>query len=142
MWSQAERGLLGSGFCTASLDIMTSANEGSPALWLLGAWRSDRERTVEAWGQHAPGSCDFQRVLLRDLGKLQVRYDGSMSVSNFDGQKTIAPYRIVWQTKDQAFVVLGRDEEESGQHLHFNSPMEYWVHVGRFVEFFRKVRDV
>jgi hypothetical protein len=121
---------------------MAGTGEGSPENWLPGAWRSDRERTIEAWGQHAPGSIEFQRVLLRDLGKLEVSYDGSTSVSDFDGQRTSAPYRILWQTKDQAFVVSGAAEDESGQHLRFVSPVEYWVHVGRFVEFFRKVRDV
>jgi hypothetical protein len=119
---------------------MTSAAPESPSEWLPGVWRSDRERTVQAWGEHAPGSAEFKSILLRDLGTLEVSYAAGISVSNFNGEKTSGEYRIVWQSSDQAFVVSRNEDGESGQHLFFECPTVFWVHVGRFVEFFQKVR--
>jgi hypothetical protein len=71
-----------------------------------------------------------------------VYYSGDTSTSCFRDQKTIVPYRVIWETTAQAFVASGHPEEERGQHLHFESPVEYRIHAGRFVEYFRKMKDV
>jgi hypothetical protein len=113
-----------------------------PASWLVGRWRSDRERTIHEWDDFPPGPADFQRLVQRDLGKLFITYDGSTSTTNFEETSTSGPYKVLWSSKDSIFLIVGSDEEESGQHIHFQSPTVYWVHTGRFIEFFSKVNDV
>jgi hypothetical protein len=112
-----------------------------PADWLIGTWRSDKERTVAAWGKSPPGSPAFQKILLRDLGKLTLKYTAKRSWSSFDGDASSEPYRVVWQSSSSVFVVSGRKRSESGQLVSFESPSVYWVHVGKFVEFFSKVQE-
>ena len=112
-----------------------------PADWLIGTWRSDKERTVAAWGESPPGSPAFQKILLRDLGKLTVRYTAKRSSASFDGHDSSERYRVVWQSSSSVFVVSGPKRSESGQLVSFESPSVYWVHVGRFVEFFSKVQQ-
>jgi hypothetical protein len=77
----------------------------------------------------------------RDLGLLAITYDGQQSTSEFCGAKTGSGYRVAWQSKDSIFVVFTNKEGESGQHIHFASPSLYWVHTGRFIEYFSKVLD-
>jgi hypothetical protein len=118
-----------------------STSEQLPANWLLGKWRSDRERTIQGWGDFPLGSVAFQSSVQRDLGKLTITYDGHASSTEFDGSSTLNQYSVVWQSHDAAFVVTGIGDEQSGNHIHFLSPAVYWVHTGRFVEYFCKVTD-
>lgn len=111
-----------------------------PAQWLLGTWRSDKASTVAKWGKHPPGSPEFQAILLRDLGTLELQYTPKRLTNAFGESRTRTPYRLVWATATEAFVLHGRSAEERGEHLHFMSPNQYWVHAGTFIEFFTKVK--
>ena len=111
----------------------------SPVSWLVGRWQSDRERTIQAWGDFPPGSADFQKLMQRDLGRLFITYDGNQSTATLGDASTSSPYKVLWHSKDSVFLVSGSGVEESGQHIHFESPAVYWVHAGRFVELFSKV---
>jgi hypothetical protein len=113
----------------------------SPSDWLIGKWQSDRSKTIEAWGDFPPGSSAFQASILRDLGRLVIKYDGQESTSECFDSTTTKAYRVAWQSADSAFVVTIAEDEEFGQHIHFASPVLYWVHTGRFVEYFSKVAD-
>lgn len=118
-----------------------NSQHSSVADWLIGKWKSDRSRTIEAWGDFPPGSLAFQAAIQRDLGKLVITYDGQESTSEFSDSNTSSAYRVAWQSSDSAFVVTITKDEEFGQHIHFVSPVLYWVHTGRFVEYFSKVTD-
>ncbi len=118
---------------------MPSSGTSSPAHWLRGAWRSDRQRTIAAWGEYPPGSKQFQAILLRDLGQLTIRYTKTRTRSANSGWTS---YRVLWASADVLFVVSGPKHSESGQLIYFTSPIEYWVHVGSYVEYFSKVNDV
>jgi hypothetical protein len=101
-----------------------------------------RSFTVEV--QHpdfAPGSPAFQASILRDLGKLVITYDKHKSTTDFNGTRTVLSYKVVWQSTDSAFVVTGEADEESGKQIHFQSPEVCWVHTGRFVEYFSKLKN-
>ena len=106
---------------------------------LIGEWRSDRKRTIEAWRGYPPGSPKFQKILRRDLGKLSLRYTKSRCFSDFEGMRSSERYRVVWTGKDSLFVVSCSGPQEAGQHIHFSSPTQYWVHVGKYWEYFTKV---
>ncbi|MFS2033942.1 hypothetical protein ACEN8I_07910 [Polaromonas sp. CT11-55] len=121
--------------------MSTNAMKASPAHWLVGKRHSDRERTIHEWGDFPPGSADFQRLVQRDLGKLFISYDGNTSTTTFEETGTSSPYKVLWCSNDSVFLVLDSGEEESGQHIHFQSPTVYWVHTGRFIEFFSKVNE-
>ena len=112
-----------------------------PADWLIGKWQSNRDKTIEAWGEVPPGSSAFMELMQRDLGLLVITYDGRESASEFCGSRTSCTYRVAWQSSDSAFVVSINAQDESGQHIHFASPELYWVHTGRFIEYFSKVTD-
>lgn len=119
--------------------MSTIAMQASPSSWLIGRWQSDRERTLREWGDSPPGSADFQRLIQRDLGKLFITYDGHASTTAFEETSTSSPYQVLWHSKDSVFLVTGSGEEAFGTLLHFQSPTVYWVHTGRFIEFFSKV---
>jgi hypothetical protein len=113
--------------------------KGKPANWLLGTWRSDKERTIEAWGKHPPASARFRRTFVPDLGKMTITYGTKLSRTRFHEFDETNPYRVVWQSSDTVFVVFGRTKsDQSGQLIYFKAPDVYWVHCGRFVEYFSK----
>ena len=112
-----------------------------PSEWLIGTWRSDKERTVAGWGKYPPGSPGFRKILLRDLGKLMFRYTAKRSTSVFEGVSATSPYCVLWQSQQCAFLVSGQKGSEEGQLLNFETPSVYWVHVGKFVEYFSRVEE-
>jgi hypothetical protein len=113
--------------------------QATPSQWLLGTWKSDKEATVAAWGDYPPGPPAFQAFLHKNLGLLTVRYTAKRSHSQgSDDWSAIAPYRVVWENRDSLLLVYGKKGDERGELLTFTSPSQYWVHVGRYWEFFAK----
>ncbi len=111
-----------------------------PADWLLGRWRSDKGLTVDGWGKHPPGSIEFQAIMLRTLGKTELLFTPKRFTSMFEDAKSVTPYRVIWKSETSMVVVFGRIGEETAQHLHFLSPTLYWIHTGRFWEYFSKMK--
>jgi hypothetical protein len=101
-------------------------------------WRSDKEATISGWGKYPPGSPDFQSILNEGLGKLVNRYTAKRSYSSHGGHESVVPYKVIWENDASLFLVYGRKGEEQGQFVSFTSASQYWVHVGRYVEFFAK----
>jgi hypothetical protein len=118
-----------------------SNSSEKPSTWLVGSWRSDKEATMQAWGDYPPGSPAFQTLLTDGLGKLAIRYTAKRSYSSSEGLESVASYKVVWENEDSLFLVYGRRNEEQGQYIVFTSPQQYRVQVGRYVEFFSKQRD-
>ena len=113
----------------------------TPSAWLLGTWRSSKEATVAAWGEHPPGSQKFQAFLLESLGQLVQRYTTKRSYAAYEGTGSWSPYRVPWENKDSLLLVYGTRKDERGMVLTFASPDQYWVHVGRYVEYFARQSD-
>ena len=112
-----------------------------PSTWLLGMWKSDKEATIAAWGKHPPRPEGFRTMLMESLGKLVQRYTAKRSYAGFEGSGSWASYRVLWESKDCLFLVYGARKDERGLLLTFASPSQYWVHVGRYVEYFSKQSD-
>ena len=113
----------------------------TPAAWLVGTWRSDKRRTVEGWGKYPPEPAAFRKLFVPDLGKMTVTYGRKRSHTKFRAVSYSGPYRVVWQSDDAAFVVRGdKKEGETGQLVNFKTPDLYWVHCGRFLEYFSRVK--
>jgi hypothetical protein len=114
---------------------------GEPSAWLIGTWQSDKEATASGWGKYPPGSPEFQTILNECLGKLVNRYTAKRSYSSYEGHESVVPYKVLWENDDSLFLVYGRKGQEQGRFMVFTSPSQYWVHVGRYVEFFAKNAD-
>jgi hypothetical protein len=114
---------------------------GKPSAWLQGTWQSDKTATVSAWAKYPPGSPAFQALLNEGLGKLINRYTAKRSYSIGEGFQSVVPYRVLWENEDSLFLVYGRKHEELGLFVVFTSPEQYWIQVGRHVEFFAKQKD-
>ena len=72
---------------------------------------------------------------------MTVSYGAKRSRTKFGAVDETAGYRVVWQSGDTAFLVFdNKKKSESGQLIHFKTPESYWVHCGRFVEYFSKVK--
>ena len=112
-----------------------------PSTWLLGTWQSDKIATVAGWGKYPPASIEFQELLERTLGKLVIRYTTKRSYTEFEGEKTVSPYRVLWENKNSLFLVNGRMGQEQGELLNFVSPNQYWISAARYMEFFTKRSD-
>lgn len=112
-----------------------------PSNWLIGTWRSDKELTVAGWKGYPPASPAFQKILLRELGKLTFEYTAQRVTSLYEGVSVAASYRVVWESGESTFIVSGTKSNESGQLINFVTPSRYWVHVGRYVEYFTKLEQ-
>ena len=77
--------------------------------------------------------------MLRTLGKIELQFTPKRLTSMFEDSRAVTPYRVVWASEKNVVLVFGRAGEETAQHLHFSSPTLYWVHTGRFWEYFSKV---
>lgn len=118
-----------------------AALKGSPSAWLVGTWKSDKDATVAAWGETPPGSIGFQTFLIEGLGKLIQRYTAKRSYAEYEGNGSSTPYRVLWENSDTLLLVYGTKKDERGMHLTFASPDQYWVHAGRYIEFFARQGD-
>ena len=114
----------------------------SPADWLIGTWRSNKERTFAEYPWPKKNGAKLKRILGRDLGKLTFRYSRKRVLYLFKARKWEgrAAYRVVWQNSQDLFIVSGPKHREEGQLIRFFSPREYRVQMGRGFEYFRKVR--
>ncbi len=106
---------------------------------LLGTWRSDAPLTLANW-TFASDTSDSDRARIEEyFGKTTLRYTAAKITSEFDGARTVCPYRVATIDKDWVAIIrreAGRDEI---QHLRFVEPDVYCVSVGRNKEYFRRV---
>jgi uncharacterized protein YecT (DUF1311 family) len=118
---------------------------------LTGTWRSDKRRTaadILARRDIRPGR--GRRKLLSLFGKLTIRYTRSKVYTTLRGVTEPEPLRIV--AKDAGGVVaLSRSPLTGGDvivHTRFEdrptggAPRYYWISLGRFREYFRRVAVV
>jgi hypothetical protein len=117
----------------------------SAASLLLGTWRSDRKRTTAQWVYPkrlaAARRKDFEAI----FGKMLVRFTPKRHISKFEGRTWSSPYRILWSRQGPVFpqlVLLFKDgDNETVQHIFFDSPNSYYIQGGKCVEFLKRVRS-
>ena len=108
---------------------------------LLGTWKSDLRRTArEARARHLVPEekiKNFKRL----FGKLPLRFTRTRIYRDFEGEKSVLPYRMV--AKDAYSVAIlapGLFEEEEIWHIHFDGPYHWvWPNMARFPEYFKRV---
>jgi hypothetical protein len=116
---------------------------------LTGTWRSDKRRTTREIlaRRDIPGG-KRRTTLLNVFGKLTLRYTRTRCYSTFDGSTDVRPLKVV--AKDaSSVVVIGSGplgDQDVIYHIHFEGPERsptppyYWVSLGGFREYFRRVR--
>ncbi len=106
--------------------------------WLLGTWRSEKERSLKEW-LFAEGKAEAMRLILeRDLGKLVHHFTRTLyeTYSPFESKWFRGRYRVAWSNKESVFIVTGTKRAEEGQLIRFVDPNLYWVHAGKNIEYF------
>jgi len=116
---------------------------------LTGTWRSDKRRTTrEILARRDIPAGKSRAKLIEIFGKLTLRYTRTRCHSTFDGSTEARPLRIVAKDADSV-VVIGTaplSDDDLIYHVHFEGPFTrsgqpryYWVSVGGFREYFRRV---
>ncbi len=110
---------------------------------LLGTWKSDLRRTTrEARERHLIPEekiKNFKRL----FGKLRVRFTRTRMYLDFQGEKSVTPYRVAakdaWSVAILAPGIIDREREEI-YHIHFEGPY-YWVwpELARCPEYFKRI---
>jgi hypothetical protein len=108
---------------------------------LLGTWQSDLRRTArEARDRHLVPEEKIKKFKLL-FGKLRLRITRTRIYSDFKGEKSVEPYRVV--AKDAysvAIVTRGLVEEEQIYHVHFEGKYHWvWPDTATFPEYFKRV---
>jgi hypothetical protein len=109
--------------------------------WLLGTWRSDKERSLQEW-LFAEGKAEAMKPILeRDLGKLVHHFSRTLyeTYSPFEDRWFRGRYRVVWSNEEAVFIVTGPKRQEEGQLIRFLGPDLYWVHAGKNIEYFARL---
>lgn len=110
-----------------------------PSVWLVGTWRSDKEKTLRRWRSGAPHPEGDRRGFIEDqLGRSVNRFTATRWHHSCDGQGFSLPYRVVWESPSEVFVVYSDRRHEYGELLMFLSPSTYYVMRAGYVEFFSK----
>jgi hypothetical protein len=117
----------------------------SAASLLIGTWRSDRKRTVAQWVYPKRLAAARRKSFEAIFGKMQVRYTRSRHTSKFEGRTWTAPYRVLWSREGPVFpqiaLLFKGPDGETLQHIYFDSPNSYYIHAGKCIEFFTRVRS-
>ncbi|WP_431256800.1 hypothetical protein ACQ86G_19120 [Roseateles chitinivorans] len=111
-----------------------------PSTWLIGTWRSDKEKTVRRWNRGAPSPSDSgRREFIEDgLGKTINRYTGKRWHHTYEDSGFCLPYRVIWQNGLSLFIVYTKGRSESGELIHFVSKSTFYLLRGGYAEFFTK----
>ncbi len=111
---------------------------------LLGTWVSDRRRTLLDLEARRDVPAKRKKGLRAFFGRLRLRITRTRCYSTLDGATDSHPCRVVPKNSD-GVVVVGRSlpdwftKEEQIQHINFVNPDLYWVCLGSFREYFRRV---
>ena len=109
---------------------------------LMGTWKSDARRTLREIRTRGDISDDRKRRFKGVFGKLELRYTRTRIHSSFGTDLQTVPYRVLGKDADSVCIEFrsAEDGETHLQHLHFVGD-HYWVGMGSFREWFRKVAD-
>jgi hypothetical protein len=118
-------------------------NDGAELMFdsrLIGTWRSDRSRTKKEIEALRDIPTRRRPKLIRMFGKLTLRYTRTRCYSTFDGDTDVAPYRVLAKNSYEVVITAPSylDGELKIQHIHFEGEY-YWVTLGAFREYFRRV---
>lgn len=114
---------------------------------LIGTWKSDRRLTAKDIAARRDIPTAKVARLARIFGHLTLRYTPTRCYSQFHEGKDVRSYRVLAKTADSVVVrsrALAPETFTSVYHLRFTevgpSPSVYWISLGAFREFFRRVK--
>lgn len=106
---------------------------------LLGVWQSDKAQTLSEW-VFSPGASPEDKARVEAwFGKLVLRYTPARVFTEFEGDKTVCPYRVAAADEQSVAIVRRTEGRDEIQHIHFSAENSYWVSCGRNREFFHRV---
>lgn len=107
---------------------------------LVGAWRSDRERTIQHWKLSETASAETRARFEAVFGKLVLRFSSRTWESEMDGAKHHGTYQVVAHDSFSV-VVRSTDAESRESHLtqYFIEQESMYVVSGYNLEFFKRV---
>src|SRR5687767_5714664 len=113
---------------------------------LLGTWRSDRRRTERDVTARRDIPAKARRGFLPIFGHLTLRYTRTRCYAEYQGDKDSWSYRVLGKSADSVVIEgTSGDGYPEGflRQLHFESlgpkPRFYWICLGNFREFFRRI---
>lgn len=109
---------------------------------LLGAWRSDRQRTVAEWRFAKRLTPARRRKFLRIFGKLRLTYTPTRIRGVYGDYRFTQRYKVLAVDSDTV-AIRYEDTQLTGhwrvQHIHFEKDNRYWIAFGRNREWFKRV---
>jgi hypothetical protein len=109
---------------------------------LLGTWKSDRRRTARDIEARADFKPRHKPTLIGMFGHLVLRYTPTRCHSTFRGTTTAWRYTVVGRNADGVLVIGHGADLDGGdalQHIRFEGKDRYWISLGPFREFFRRI---
>ena len=117
----------------------------SAARVLLGTWRSDRKRTIAQWIYPKRLADDRRKHFEAIFGKLRYHYTATTLTSKLGARVSKGRYKILWSQEGPIFpqilILVSSKDGEAVQHVYFDSPNSFYIHAGKCIEFFKRVRS-
>jgi len=117
----------------------------SAASLLLGTWRSDRKRTTAQWVYPKRLAAARRKKWEAIFGKMVVHFTPTRHISKSKRRTWSSPYRVLWSRQGPDFpqlVLLFKDgDNETVQHIFFDSADSFYIQGGKCAEFFKRVRS-
>ena len=129
--------LLAGAAALASVPILASGSQKADRR-LLGTWRSDKERTMRLWRFKKELDTEQKAKFESIFGKMTRRFTSTHAYSEFDGETTSNPYRVLGADEHSVVVAYPNGKASELQQIFFEDDWFYVV-SGYNVEFFRRV---
>lgn len=111
---------------------------------LLGAWRSDRRRTMKDWSWPKSMRAERRKRFAALFSHLTVRYTRQRIHTDLKGYRNSQPYEVVASDSDSV-AILCESALLGGrriQHIHFDGDDYYWIEIlERQREWFKRVKE-
>src|SRR5208282_2104467 len=108
---------------------------------LIGAWRSDRRRTLKDWIWCPRASAAHRKRVADIFGHLVIRFTRQRMHTEFKEQRSSQNYEVLGSDSESVAITHWNSllERQSIQHIHFVGDDHCWIAIGRQREWFRRV---
>jgi len=109
---------------------------------LIGTWKSDRHRTLREIRPCDDLSPRAQSLYDRVFGKLILKYTQTTFTASGIGDAERTKYRVIASDSESVVIQFADALTESSilRQIHFDGPDRYWIALGRFREWFRRLQ--
>ena len=106
---------------------------------LRGTWRSDKKKTESRWVFPKKMAGARLRIWKTMFGKNEWRFTANRVYGRFEGQRSAAPYRVLWANEWTAILAFGKGNSERAFEINFDDKWFYLLAGRDIVEYFRRV---